>query len=240
MGPAAGGLFAQYGAWRWTFGALVILTAAMAVTVAMVLPAGRGEHRGEPIRMPMRSLLILGAAALVVSLAQLPHSYLAAGGLLAFGGILLGAFVFVDRRATAAVLPPSIFGPGREKWIFLTLGLLMAATKANLYVPLLGQRLAHLLPLAAGFLGAALSIGWTVSEFVSASLNSRRVIANVVAAAPLMVAGGLVVAAFTRSDHHSPLVIAAIWAVALLAVGSGVVASHRASRGREPVYLRRG
>ena len=42
-----------------------------------------------------------------------------------------------------------------------------------MYVPLFGQRLAHLMPVAAGFLGVALAVGWTVSEIVSASLTAR-------------------------------------------------------------------
>ena len=51
------------------------------------------------------------------------------------------------------------------RWIYLTLGMLMAATMADMYVPLFGQRLAHLTPVAAGFLAAAgLAIGWTVGE----------------------------------------------------------------------------
>ncbi len=48
----------------------------------------------------------------------------------------------------------------------------MAATMADMYVPLFGQRLAHLTPVAAGFLGAGLAIGWTVGEISSASLRS--------------------------------------------------------------------
>ena len=51
------------------------------------------------------------------------------------------------------------------------MGVLMAATMVDMYVPLFGQRLAHLAPVAAGFLGAALAVGWTVSEIVSASLT---------------------------------------------------------------------
>ncbi len=41
VGPAAGGLFAQFGSWRWAFGVLVILTAAMAALVPVVLPGRR-------------------------------------------------------------------------------------------------------------------------------------------------------------------------------------------------------
>lgn len=225
VGPAAGGMFAQFGIWRLAFGAMVVLTAAMAVLVTTVLAPGGGEHRGEPIKIPVRSLLLLGAAALVVSAAQLPHNLILAAGLLATGGILVGVFLFADRRASAAVLPPSAFHPGREKWIYLTLGLLMATTKANLYVPLLGQRLAHLAPVLAGFLGAALSTGWMISEIASASLSRARVITGLVVAAPLVVSAGLTVAAFTRMSHYNPAAVGVVWALALLVVGAGVGAS---------------
>ncbi len=72
------------------------------------------------------------------------------------------------------VLPPSTFGAGPLKWIYLSLAVLMASAMVDMYVPLFGQRLAHLVPVAAGFLGAALAVGWTVSEILSASLSSRQ------------------------------------------------------------------
>lgn len=222
VGPAAGGLFAQFGIWRWSFGVMAALTAVMGVAVSVVMPAGRGGHRGEAVKIPLRSLLLLGAAALAVSVAQLPRSLLGATGLLLVGGILLVVFLVVDRRSSAAVLPPSAFHPGREKWIYLTLGLLMATTKANLYIPLLGQRLAHLPPVMAGFLGAALSTGWTISEIASASVSKVRVVIGLVISAPLVMSAGLAVVAFTRMNHYNPTAVGAIWALALLVVGIGV------------------
>ena len=65
VGPAAGGLFAQFGIWRWAFGLMAMLTVAMGVAVSMVLPAGSSGHRGEPMKIPVRSLLLLGGAALL-------------------------------------------------------------------------------------------------------------------------------------------------------------------------------
>ena len=106
-------------------------------------------------------------------------------GLLAAGIALVGLFVLVDWRMHAAVLPPSVFGPGPLKWIYLTMGVLMGAAMVDTYVPLFGQRLAHLTPVAAGFLGAALALGWTVSEILSASLESPRTIGRVIVAAPI-------------------------------------------------------
>ena len=46
VGPAAGGLFAQFGMWRWAFGALAILTAAIAALVPLALP-GRADGAGR-------------------------------------------------------------------------------------------------------------------------------------------------------------------------------------------------
>jgi MFS family permease len=222
VGPAMGGLFAQLGEWRWAFGAVALLSAVLAGSVAVVLTPGADVHHAEPMPMPVRSVLTLGASALVVSVAQLPRSFVAAVGLFAVGGALLGTFLYVDRRSVAAVLPRSVFHSGPERWIFLTLGLLMATTKVDLYVPLLGQRLANLLPLSAGFLGAALPVGWAVSEFASASLTRVQVVTRLVTVAPLVVASGLVVAACTRLADHNPVVIGALWASAMAAVGAGV------------------
>ncbi len=151
----------------------------------------------------MWSLLLLGAAALSVSVAGIPHDVRGTAALLALGAALVAVFVYVDRRLPAAVLPPSTFGSGPLKWIYLTLGVLMAATMVDMYVPLFGQRLAHLTPVAAGFLGAGLAIGWTVGEISSASLRSSRVISWTVAVAPLVMATGLTMAALTQFEHAS-------------------------------------
>ena len=134
---------------------------------------------------------------------------------------LVGLFVIVDWRMHAAVLPPSVFGPGPLKWIYLTMGVLMAGTMVDIYVPLFGQQLAHLKPVAAGFLGAAVAVGWTVSEIVSASLRNPRAIARVIVAAPVVVACGLALGALTQRDNASAVTVA-LWALALLLDGIGI------------------
>ncbi|OBF50224.1 MFS transporter [Mycobacterium sp. 852002-50816_SCH5313054-b] len=223
VGPATGGLFAQFGLWRWAFVAMAILTALMAVLVPVALPAGRAGAAAETpvLRVPVWSLLMIGAAALAVSVAQIPHNIVATAALLAASVVLAGLFAVVDRRARAAVLPRSVFGPGPLKWIYVTMGLLMVGAMVDTYVPLFGQRLAHLTPVAAGFLGAALAVGWTVSEIVSASLESPRAIGRVIAIAPVVVASGLALGALTQRDNASAGIVAA-WTVALLVAGIGI------------------
>lgn len=223
LGPAGGGLFAQFGVWRGAFGTLVVLTAAMAMLVPVALPArtrpeGMADTR-SPI--PVRSLLLLGAAALAVSVAGVPHDPRATGAMIALAAALVVVFVFADRRSTAAVLPRSAFGPGPLKWIYITLGVLMGATMVDMYVPLFGQRLADLAPVAAGFLGAGLAVGWTAGEIWSASLRDNRVIVRIVTVAPLVMATGLTAGALALRDGGS-LAMVAVWAAALTISGVGV------------------
>ena len=230
VGPAAGGLFAQFGSWRWAFGVLVVLTAAMAVLVPISLPARRDadvEVDDPRTPIPVWSLVLLGTAALAVSVAGIPHDWRATAALLALGAALVAVFIYVDRRLPAAVLPPSTFGSRALKWIYLTLGLLLGATMADMYVPLFGQRLAHLTPVAAGFLGAGVAIGWTVGEISSASLRTTRVIRQTVAVAPLVMATGLGIGALTQFEEAS-IGLVAVWAVAMLItiVEAGIAWPH--------------
>jgi MFS family permease len=227
LGPALGGFFAQFGAWRWAFGLLAMLSVAMSVLAPGVLSVDGCEQDSErvPARIPVPSVVLLGAAALVVSTASLPRNALATTALLIVGAALIGAFLIVDRRMTTAVLPASVFGFGPLKWVYLTLGLLVAATKVDLYVPLFGQRLAHLGPMVAGMLGASLSIGWTISGLGSGSLNKARSIAGVVGAAPLVMAIGLALAAATHVQG-GPVGVVIVCGTALLAVGIGIGAAY--------------
>src|SRR5581483_7185886 len=130
VGPAIGGVFAQFGLWRWAFGSMAILTALMSILVPTVLAASRNGAGGDApatpaLKVPVWSLLLMGAAALAVSVAQLPHHVLATTGLLAAGVLLVGVFVVVDRRNRAAVLPLSVFGSGPLKWVYLTMAVQM-------------------------------------------------------------------------------------------------------------------
>ena len=76
IGPAMGGLFAQFGAWRWAFGLLAMLSVAMAGLAPGLLTMDGGEPVTDraAARIPVPSVVLLGAAALTVSVASLPHN----------------------------------------------------------------------------------------------------------------------------------------------------------------------
>lgn len=223
IGPITGGLFAQFDVWRWAFGSMVIVTVTLALMVPTVLTAGPIERSGsKPVpRATLWPVVALGVAVLSVSIAGLPHNALATAALLAAGGLLVGTLLAAEWRIRAVVLPPSTYGSGPLKWTYLAMALLMAAAMVESYVPLFGHRLAHLTPVVAGLLGAALALGWTVSEVVSASLNSPRIIARLVAASPVVMAAGLALAAITQRDN-APAGVVVLWALALLVTGIGI------------------
>ena len=220
IGPASGGLFAQLGFWRGGFTFLLVLAALVSVLVPIALPDSRGGVTSA-LRIPAVSLALLGLAALIVSLAAVQTDPAITAVLLVLSVSLVVVFVAVDRTATATVLPRAAFRPGPLKWIYLALGLLMAATMVDMYVPLFGQRSAGLSPVMAGFMGAALSVGWTLAEIGSASISNRPTAARVVTVAPLGMAVGLGLAAVTQRDGAGPLTVA-VWALALVITGGGI------------------
>lgn len=95
---------------------MAILTALVAVLVPIALApkdSARLEAVGAAPKVPVGSLLLLGATALAVSVAQLPRNFAATVALLVATAALIGLFLIVDRRMRAKVLPPSVLGLDR-------------------------------------------------------------------------------------------------------------------------------
>ena len=87
-------------------------------------------------------------------------------GLLILGVALIGCFLVVDRR-TRKVLSRAAFGSGPLKWMYVSVGVLMAATMVDMYVPLFGQHLAAIdSGRGQGSSARCSPSGWTLSEIV--------------------------------------------------------------------------
>lgn len=223
LGPALGGLFAQFGLWRGAFGLLALLGAIGAGLSLRALPGQRGDGQAPPAPpVPFWSLglLTLAAAAFSVT-AVLPTGRLTLVGLAA-GALVLAAFVLVERASEHTVLPHLTYQRGnRLKWVYLSLGILSAGAMTEAFIPLFGQELAGLGPLVAGFLGAALSVGWTAAQLLSVNIEGERGKRLVIVAGPALLAAGLFGAAALFSDGAGPW-LAAAWAAVLFAAGCGI------------------
>ncbi|MCM6778575.1 MFS transporter [Nocardia sp. CDC159] len=222
-GPALGGAVAQFGPWRLAFLALAAVTVPIAVAVPYALPRGQRSHAAR--RIPVGSLVLLGTAAAAVSvIGILPRGgWTVAAALGALGAVL--AFLATERRTDDGVLPAATFARGSAlKWLYLTIFFIAIGINVEIFIPMFGQRLAGLAPLAAGFVGAAMSLGWTVGQVGSAGASRARTIGRLRVAGPATVALGLILtAAIQLQGADGPII--AMWVVTLFLAGTGIGAA---------------
>src|SRR5882757_1070521 len=219
VGPALGGAFAEFGSWRGAFAALAVAAVLVAVVVPRALAGAEAEAEAEPF--PVVALLLLASAALVVSVASVIATPVVSVVGVLLGLALIAAFIGYERHAKVRVLPAATFrGRSRLRWVYATIALLAMSSMVEAFIPLFGQRLAGLAPLAAGFLGAALALGWTAGELPSASAHRAVTIRRTIIAAPVVVGVALVLAAVSmRADPSGWLL--ALWVLAFLITGCG-------------------
>jgi MFS family permease len=196
-GPAVGGVFAQFDSWRLAFVVLAVLGAFVAVLAWRVLPRSARSAATEPI--PFVSLALLTATTAVISVAGLLEraSHLVVAGLVAV--LLLYGFVVRERRGPARVLPATTYSAASPlMWLYLSVAILATGTATEAFTPLFGQRLAGLDPLLAGFLGAAVSLGWSTSMVLSANVTDAPTVRRLRALGPAVLATGLAVTGLTQ------------------------------------------
>ncbi|PRI10073.1 MFS transporter [Leucobacter massiliensis] len=219
FGPALGGLFAQFGAWRAAFAALAGVAILLVFVTARALPRERPE---QPARtpIPFPSIVALAVTAALLSLSStLSGAWipLTIAGALA----LLLLFFALDARNPNGVLPRLAYVRGNPlKWVYLTVAGLCAGITAENFIPLFGQQLAGASPIVAGILGAAPSVGWTTAQVLSVSAGERMARARVRTGPVVVVAGFAAYGLLQRAD--AGWADLAIWAVLLFLAGAGV------------------
>lgn len=110
-GPVVGGVLTDHVGWRWAFLVNVpIGFVAMAMLVAVLPPSfGRSESRGTPIDLAGIAALTVGVGGVLVGINQHQQlgtwAALSTGGAVALGVLACVAFIVVERRAVAPVIP---------------------------------------------------------------------------------------------------------------------------------------
>ncbi len=229
-GPALGGAFAQFDAWRWAFGVLALGGVALAVLVPRALPRSRGGAAREPV--PYVSLVLLTAATALISVASLRTDTVEMVVVVAAAVLALAAFVRWEHRSPVRVLPASTYMAGSPlKWLYVGIAILAIGTVSEAFTPLFGQRLAGLEPLVAGFLGAAASLGWSATMMFSSGAARPVAVRRLRIAGPAVLALGLAVTgAFQQEDAGAWLVV--VWLAGLIVAGAGMAWRSRTSSSR--------
>ena len=113
IGPFVGGWLVDQTTWRWVFGVVVVAALAAAWLGTRHLPESRGaDVQGRRPDWAGSALVSLGLAAMTYALVEaggrgLGDARVAAAG--AAGGLLLVAFLLVERRVNNPMLPLAVF-----------------------------------------------------------------------------------------------------------------------------------
>ena len=171
VGLIAGGLLTQFVSWRWTLFINVPIGVALIAVAIRALPETPRVHK--PFDLPGALTSTLGMTALVYSLVRAASEGwgdpITVAGFIV-GGLLLAAFVLVERRAEEPITPLRLFAD-RNRSVSYVARLLLVAGMMGMFF-FLTQFLQDILgysPLASGLAFLPL----TVMVFASSQFSAR-------------------------------------------------------------------
>jgi MFS family permease len=221
LGPAVGGVFAQYASWRAAFWAMAAVAPLLLLLVERALPRDLARAAPPAGALPVLNLFLLAGSVLAVS----TGSMTGAVGWNALGlAIAVAALVAFARReaARSGVLPTGATRPATPlASVYAAMLLMIGATTPEIFVPYFLQTLHGLMPLHAGYLSALMSAGWTLGSLSSSGAGGARARAAI-AAGPVVLASGLGGLAVLMPRASAPLAALGGIGVALLALGYGI------------------
>ncbi|MCS3844297.1 MFS transporter [Microbacterium sp. AK031] len=220
VGPVVGGVFAQLDAWRGVFVGLAVVSGLIGIVVVRSLP--RTARARSSASVPWASLLLLAGGVASVGIASVVPTGLATGVSLAVGIVLVAWFLRHERRGHNGILPKVTFARGSSlRWVYLTVAVLAFAIGTEAFIPLFGQEIGGLMPFIAALLGAAFSLGWSVTQIFTANASGIRSRRGLITVGPLVV--GLGLAAYGILQHEGPsTTVIVLWFLTLFAAGAGI------------------
>jgi predicted MFS family arabinose efflux permease len=222
LGPALGGVFAQYTGWRVGFWVLFALAPCLALFVERALPRGLARAPQPAGRLAIVNLLVLAGAVLCVSAASTFNGPRAGflGLVIAASGLVL--FARLESSGGPRLLPRSACDPSHPLGsTYAAIMLLLVGICTEIFVPYFLQVLHGMTPLRAGYLSALMAGGWTTASVIGSSLSPRRVRAALLAG-PVAVAGGLLGLSLLMPTSDGSAAAIAAMGGALAAMGLGI------------------
>ncbi len=221
-GPAVGGIFAQYHAWRAAFWAVFACVPVLLLLVELALPKNLARPSPPRTRMAFANLALLVAGALLVSLGSVLDAWPAKTLALAMA---FAAFILFVRRESAPglhLLPSGACNPrtplGAAYACMLTL---IIGMTVEIFVSYFLQVLHGMAPLHAGYLTALMSGGWTAGSILSSTLGPRAA-RRVMQAGPPLLGAGVLGLCLLMPHTGLPIPRLAAIGAGLLAMGMGI------------------
>jgi predicted MFS family arabinose efflux permease len=221
LGPALGGFFAEFGAWRAAFWMLALIAPLLAVVVEKAMPADLRTGPAPRTKLATGNLALLVTSVLCVSAGSMAGliALNILGLALAAGG--LTAFAIREDGGARRLLPRRACDPRtRLGATYLAMMLLLIGMTTEIFVPYFLQVLHGATPLHAGYISALMAGGWTVGSLASSSASARAA-RILVPSGPVAFALGLVGLGVLMPASGGTILLVGI-GVCLASVGLGI------------------
>jgi MFS family permease len=221
-GPAVGGVFAEYGAWRWAFWSTLAVVPRVWGLVAVALPRDMAGAPAPRLPMAVLNLVVLAGSVMAVSIGGTSGSV--PGNLVGLGVAACGMAVFFRLEATARLhlLPRGGTNPATPLGAAYGAMMMLAfGVNTEIFVPYFLQVLHGMTPLHAGFLSALMSAGWTTGAVLSSGGGRGRV-AMSVRGGPLLMAMSIALLSALMPQHDAGGGAVALIGLCLATMGLGI------------------
>jgi MFS family permease len=223
LGPAVGGVFAQYDAWRAAFWTLLAITPLFALLVEMALPRDLPEVAAPRTRMAFGNLALLAGGVLAISAGSMASGW--QGNLLGLAVSAAALAVFVRREAAGGnrLLPHGACHPATPLGAtYAAMAMLLVGITSEIFVPYFLQTLHGMRPLYAGYLSALLTMGWTIGSVGVSGLSAPAARVSTAAGPTALVVGLAALAVLMPGQTPAPGLPIALIGAALLTMGLGI------------------
>lgn len=220
-GPALGGVLTDRLSWRWVFYITIPFAVFSAAVLALFFREKVDHGERKPIDWPGACLLAMGSTALLLGLlGETSRGAALMAALLAAGVVLIGAFVWWERRAADPVLPLDLLGTrtiGAAIQGSLLIGLVLFGL--DTYVPLYVQGVLGGSATDAGRLLTPLFLTWSISVAVAAKVVVRFGFRGTALLGTLLITLGMTALA---AGSMIPRAAGWLFAASMLVIGIGM------------------
>ncbi len=233
VGPAIGGVFAVYDAWRLAFFLLVPGAALLALLAARVIPRSSGETGMGTVPV-LQITLVIGAVIAMSVASILTDGFVLPALLIAVAVLLIVALGVLDRGRSIRLFPTGTFTWGTTLApLFAAMMLLNAAIVSDLFIPLFLQRLHGQSPLIAGYMVALTAVGWSAGSIIVSNWTGARERVVLVLGPTLQLAGLVGLMLVIGQDNTAGSLVPLLpigFALLLLGSGIGIAWPHVSAR----------